>query len=39
MGLLDRVFGPNTIDEKFVNSPMCDNWYQASSYWPSSFSS
>ena len=38
MGLLDRVFGPNTIDEKFVNSPMRDNWYQASSYWPSSFS-
>ena len=38
MGLLDRVFGPKTIDEKFVNSPMRDNWYQASSYWPPSFS-
>ena len=38
MGLLDRLFGPNTIDEPFVNSPMRDNWYQASSYWPSSFS-
>ena len=22
MGLLDRVIGPNMIDEKFVNSPM-----------------
>jgi len=24
-------------DEAFVNSPMRDNWYQSSSYWPSSF--
>ena len=37
MGLLDRFFHPNTIDEDFVPSPLRDNWYQASSYWPSSF--
>ena len=24
-------------DEAFVSSPMRDNWYQSSSYWPSSF--
>ena len=29
MGLLDRVFGPKTVDEEFVNSPMRDNWYQS----------
>ena len=28
---------PNTIDEPFVESPMRDNWYQASSYYPSPF--
>ncbi len=27
----------NTYDEAFVASPMRDNWYQSSSYWPSSF--
>jgi len=28
---------PNTINEQFVESPMRDNWYQASSYYPSPF--
>lgn len=28
---------PRTIDEPFVVSPLRDNWYQASAYWPSSF--
>jgi hypothetical protein len=38
MGLLDIFRGhPNTINEKFVESPMRDNWYQASSYYPSPF--
>ena len=38
MRILDRLRGhPNTIDEPFVDSPLRDNWYQASSYWPSSF--
>ena len=36
MGFLDR-FRRSTVNEPFVNSPMRDNWYQASSYWPSSF--
>ena len=38
MGLLD-IFRrhPNTINEPFVESPMRDNWYQASSYYPSPF--
>jgi len=38
MGLLD-IFRrhPNTINEKFVESPMRDNWYQASSFYPSPF--
>jgi len=38
MGLLD-IFRrhPNTIEEPFVESPMRDNWYQASSYYPSPF--
>jgi len=38
MGFLGRLFGPNTIDEKFASSPMRDNWYQSISCWPSSFS-
>ena len=37
MGFFDRFFHPNTTNEPFVDSPMRDNWYQASSYWPSSF--
>jgi flavin reductase (DIM6/NTAB) family NADH-FMN oxidoreductase RutF len=37
MGIFDRFFHPKTIDEDFVVSPLRDNWYQASSYWPSSF--
>jgi hypothetical protein len=38
MGLLDIFRShPNTINEKFVESPMRDNWYQASSYYPSPF--
>ncbi|UCG73742.1 MAG: hypothetical protein JSV45_05045 [Chromatiales bacterium] len=37
MSFLDR-FRRSTANESFVNSPMRDNWYQASSYWPSSFS-
>jgi hypothetical protein len=38
MGLLDIFRGhPNTINEKFVESPMRDNWYQSSSYYPSPF--
>ena len=38
MGLLDIFRGhPNTINESFVESPMRDNWYQASSYFPSPF--
>ena len=38
MGLLD-IFRrhPNTVNEPFVDSPMRDNWYQASSYFPSPF--
>lgn len=28
---------PNTVNEQFVDSPLRDNWYQASAYWPSSF--
>jgi len=28
---------PNTLNEGFVESPMRDNWYQASSYYPSPF--
>lgn len=28
---------PDTRNEQFVSSPMRDNWYQASAYWPSSF--
>jgi flavin reductase (DIM6/NTAB) family NADH-FMN oxidoreductase RutF len=38
MGLLD-IFRrhPNTINEPFVDSPMRDNWYQSSSYFPSPF--
>lgn len=27
----------DTLHEAFVPSPMRDNWYQSSSYWPSSF--
>jgi len=30
-------FRKNTDNEAFVDSPMRDNWYQASSYWMSSF--
>ena len=37
MGIFDRFFHPNTVNEDFRVSPMRDNWYQASSYWPSSF--
>jgi len=38
MGLLDIFHGhPNTLNEKFVESPMRDNWYQSSSYYPSPF--
>jgi hypothetical protein len=38
MGLLDIFRGhPNTINEQFVESPMRDNWYQSSSYYPSPF--
>jgi hypothetical protein len=38
MGILDIFRGhPNTINEPFVESPMRDNWYQASSYYPSPF--
>lgn len=36
MGLFDR-FRRSTVNEAFVNSPLRDNWYQSSSYWPSSF--
>jgi flavin reductase (DIM6/NTAB) family NADH-FMN oxidoreductase RutF len=36
MSILD-VFRRGTTNEPFVVSPMRDNWYQASSYWPSSF--
>jgi flavin reductase (DIM6/NTAB) family NADH-FMN oxidoreductase RutF len=38
MGLLD-IFRrhPGTIDEPFVESPLRDNWYQSSSYYPSPF--
>jgi flavin reductase (DIM6/NTAB) family NADH-FMN oxidoreductase RutF len=38
MGFLD-IFRrhPNTVNEAFVYSPMRDNWYQASSYYPSPF--
>jgi flavin reductase (DIM6/NTAB) family NADH-FMN oxidoreductase RutF len=38
MGFLD-IFRrhPNTENEAFVESPMRDNWYQASSYYPSPF--
>jgi flavin reductase (DIM6/NTAB) family NADH-FMN oxidoreductase RutF len=38
MGLLD-IFRrhPNTVNEPFVESPMRDNWYQSSSYYPSPF--
>jgi len=36
MSFFDR-FRRSTVNEPFVNSPMRDNWYQASSYWPSSF--
>jgi flavin reductase (DIM6/NTAB) family NADH-FMN oxidoreductase RutF len=32
-----RLFGSRTRDEPFVDSPMRDNWYQASSYFVSSF--
>jgi flavin reductase (DIM6/NTAB) family NADH-FMN oxidoreductase RutF len=32
-----RLFGRGTRDEPFVDSPMRDNWYQASSYFVSSF--
>lgn len=28
---------PRTTQERFVESPMRDNWYQASAYWPSPF--
>jgi flavin reductase (DIM6/NTAB) family NADH-FMN oxidoreductase RutF len=31
------IFKRAPKDEPFVVSPMRDNWYQASSYWPSSF--
>jgi hypothetical protein len=38
MGLLDIFRGhPNTVNESFVESPLRDNWYQASSYYPSPF--
>ncbi|MEC9375146.1 MAG: hypothetical protein VYA80_02100 [Pseudomonadota bacterium] len=37
MGIFDRFFHPKTENEDFVVSPLRDNWYQASSYWPSSF--
>jgi len=38
MGFLDFLRPhPNTINEPFVESPMRDNWYQASSYYPSPF--
>jgi len=38
MGLLD-IFRrhPNTINEPFIESPLRDNWYQSSSYFPSPF--
>ena len=36
MKILDRL-RRRSKDEPFVNSPKRDNWYQASSYWPSSF--
>jgi len=36
MSFFDR-FRRSTVNEPFVNSPLRDNWYQASSYWPSSF--
>ena len=32
-----RLFSKDTRDEAFVDSPMRDNWYQASSYFVSSF--
>ena len=28
---------PNTINEPFIESPLRDNWYQSSSYYPSPF--
>ncbi len=31
------LFRKNTFNEKFVDSPMRDNWYQTSSYYVSSF--
>ena len=38
MGFLDLFRRhPNTINEGFVESPLRDNWYQASAYWPSPF--
>ncbi len=37
MGFFERFFHPSTVNENFVDSPLRDNWYQASSYWPSSF--
>ncbi len=36
MSILD-FFRRSTVNEPFVPSPKRDNWYQASSYWPSSF--
>lgn len=36
MGIFD-IFRKDTTNEAFVDSPLRDNWYQASSYWPSSF--
>jgi len=36
MGIFD-FFRKDTTNEAFVASPLRDNWYQASSYWPSSF--
>jgi flavin reductase (DIM6/NTAB) family NADH-FMN oxidoreductase RutF len=36
MGIFN-FFRKDTTNEPFVDSPLRDNWYQASSYWPSSF--
>jgi flavin reductase (DIM6/NTAB) family NADH-FMN oxidoreductase RutF len=32
-----KLLNRKRADEPFVSSPLRDNWYQSSSYWPSSF--
>jgi len=37
LSFLSRWFGKSTLHERFVESPLRDNWYQARSYYPLPF--